>query len=166
MLYADYITQITLKTLHTINFEIPAQVLSLNNAYVNQYNKKGKSYRVLSKEANNYKTGLRSLLLCHKEKLKSVTNSFSPNKHGIFAFYLFKIPSGRLLTKQGQLSSRRPDVDNCPKLVKDCLFEAINIDDRWVFGNLGLQIPSERSSIEITLEILALHDFPGYADYL
>lgn len=100
--------------------------------------------------------------------LKRIKGNFDPKKHELHVKYVFHLAYEKFFTKEGKISARSPDLDNCIKLVQDFLFNErygkkhlkklnyvnVGIDDRYITNIEMKKAPIQGLPfIEIQVEI-------------
>jgi Holliday junction resolvase RusA-like endonuclease len=102
----------------------------------------------LTSEARTYRESFWKLLNTgrNKHELERILGKFDANNMQISVRYAFHLPREKFFTKNGRISARSPDLDNCIKLIQDFLFNSrysdkhlaklgysnIGIDDRFI----------------------------------
>ena len=89
--------------------------------------------------------------------------AFSPLKHALHVTLCFYIPREKFYTKEGKISRRSTDLDNCIKLLLDTVFDPrffkrelfnFNIDDQFITDLAPIKRPADLFSIGIEVQIL------------
>lgn len=66
--------------------------------------------------------------------------------------YIFTYPKYIFFNKQGKISSKTFDVDNCIKLLQDLVFAKIGVDDRFVTKIVASKCAGDDYSIQVVVE--------------
>jgi len=99
--------------------------------------------RTLTQATRKYRE---EFLLClqsdyNKNYLDAISKAFNPSKHALSVSFIFYSPKEIFFTKQGQVSNRSQDLDNCLKLPIDFICNK-KYQDRVLQGvkisNLGI----------------------------
>lgn len=82
--------------------------------------------------------------------LKLMGTRFDPKKHCFVTIWTFAYKNS--ITKDGEISSKCPDIENGKKAIQDILFSIIGVDDRAALMSLDRRITCEdRMSLHIFL---------------
>jgi hypothetical protein len=140
--------------------------------------------RKLTENARKSRSIILTQLQSYLDGIETLSSDFNPLKHGFKVSYTFYIPEDIYFTKKGAISNRSQDLDNCLKLLTDCLFNPkydttwlksrtrrykplyngittlhnVGIDDRFISSLSAKKLPTQgdyRVDIEIGLEPLS-----------
>jgi hypothetical protein len=78
---------------------------------------------------------------------------------------IFQIPPAMALTIKGHISARGGDTDNYIKPFKDILFRHIEVNDRFVYKDTAVRIPSDQIGIFFGLRFFDLRTHPLYSEF-
>lgn len=117
-----------------IELKLNVGSFSVNNAYYmrnKKYNANARKYRKqfltsLTEDAN-------------KESLRRIRRSFNKKQHHLKVTFYFHYPTNILTTKEGSLSRRAKDIDNCLKLPIDFLCQAKYMNDSKYLEELAMK---------------------------
>ena len=130
----------------SLKIVIPLKPVS-TNTYLG-VNRRGHVYT--SSEATNFQACVQAILIHFREDLKAFR--LTVEKSDILeASYFFFIPKEIYYTLQGELSSQCYDWGNSIKVLQDCLFKFLMINDRNVKKAKVVLYPSDRHCISIIL---------------
>ena len=87
--------------------------ISINRAYYRN--------RKLTEEARRIRASILCQLQSQLNKLHDIKSQFDPKKHYLTISYTLYYPIDQFFTKSRQISNRSQDVDNCLKLITDCI---------------------------------------------
>lgn len=87
--------------------------------------------RKLTEEARKARAIILVQLQSQLDKLQDIKSQFNPRKHYLAFSYTFYYPEDIFWTKTGQVSNRSQDLDNCLKLITDCLCNT-KYDTSWL----------------------------------
>jgi Holliday junction resolvase RusA-like endonuclease len=107
----------------------------------------------LTTEAKAWQHGINMQL----EELKCLTDfslDFSDAPGPIEIRLTFNHPHHAFYNAQGQISSKMYDLDNCLKLLIDCIFVRLGINDKYVVKIVAEKRVGSRHSIDVTLKML------------
>lgn len=126
-----------------IEFTLEGKAFSVNSAY---YAKR----RVLTAEAKAWQAGINAQL----EELKCLTDFALDVKDApgpIEIRLCFNYPHHVFYNAQGQISSRVYDLDNCLKLLIDCIFVRMGLNDKLITKIVAEKRVGSRHSIDVML---------------
>ena len=106
--------------------KIKSGPISTNSAYYkrnNSFNEKTRAYRAnfLHHLQNDY----------NKNQIAKIKSHFDPSKHCLKVVFTWYQPEDILFTKEGKISLRSMDVDNCLKIPTDLVFDK-KYNDKWL----------------------------------
>jgi Holliday junction resolvase RusA-like endonuclease len=166
-----------------ITLKLKTSPISINSAYYKRnmaFNENTRKWRAnFLKQLQDKK---------YIEKFEKFRHMFNPKKHMLRVSFTWFQPVEVLFTKQGQLSLRSTDVDNCLKIPTDCLFDAkynekwlslrkggeaklykdftglqnLNINDKFIFDTRSIKLPSEDSDYHCLIEV-EMVDLPSHS---
>lgn len=129
-----------------IEFTLEGRAFSVNKAYYS-------TRKALTTEAKEWQAGINQQL----EELKCLTE-FSLDFHeapGPIEIRLaFNWPHHEFYNAQGQISSRVFDLDNCLKLLIDCIFQRIGVNDKNIVKIVAEKRVGSRHSIDVVLKLI------------
>jgi ribosomal protein S8 len=166
-----------------ITLKLKTSPISINSAYY-------KRNKAFNENSRKWRANFLKQLQDKKyiEKFEKFRHMFDPKKHMIKVCFTWFQPVEVLFTKQGQLSLRSTDVDNCLKIPTDCLFDAkynekwlqlrkggetklykdfttlqnLNINDKFIFDTRSIKLPSEDSDYHCLIEVERV-DLPAHS---
>lgn len=127
-------------------FELEGRGFSVNRAYY-------ATRKVLTAEARQWQAEIAAQL----EELKCLSEfamDFKAAPGPIELRLTFNMPHHIFYNAQGQISSRSYDVDNCCKLLIDCIFRQLQINDKNVVKLVAEKRVGSRHSIAVRLALL------------
>lgn len=117
----------------------------------------------------------------NQSAVNNIRSYFDPSKHMIRLVFHWYTPKEKLFTKEGRISGRSMDVDNCLKIPTDCLFDAkyndtwlakkhnnkresklwehlskinnLNINDKFVFDTRSIKLPSLDGDFHCSIDV-------------
>lgn len=129
-----------------IEFTLEGKAFSVNKAYY-------ATRKVLTTEAKQWQAGINQQL----EELKCLTDfalDFKEKPGPIEIRLCFNYPFHIFLNAQGQLSSKVYDLDNCLKLLIDCIFVRMGINDKFVTKLFAEKRVGSRNNIDVMLRLI------------
>jgi Holliday junction resolvase RusA-like endonuclease len=129
-----------------IEFTLEGKAFSVNKAYY-------ATRKTLTTEAKAWQHGINMQL----EELKCLTDfalDFAERPGPIEIRLMFNHPHHAFYNAQGQISSKMYDLDNCLKLLIDCIFVRLGINDKYVVKIVAEKRVGSRHSIDVTLKML------------
>ena len=150
--------------------------MSINRAYYRN--------RKLTEEARKVRASILCQIQPQLKQLHDIKSQFDPLKHYLAFSYKLYYPMDIYYTKKGQVSARSQDIDNCLKLLTDCIcndkyntkwlklrtprykalyksvsaLDNLGIDDRYIVDLSAVKLPTKgdyRVEVEISLKSLS-----------
>lgn len=129
-----------------IEFTLDGKAFSVNKAYY-------ATRKVLTTEAKEWQAGINAQL----EELKDLTEfslDFHESPGPIEIRLTFNYPHHEFYNAQKMISARSMDVDNCCKLLIDCIFQRMSINDRFITKLVAQKCVGSRHSIDVRLALI------------
>lgn len=131
-----------------ISFVLEVEPITLNHSHAF-----GNGFRFKTTKTRKFENDVRDFLSKINDDLLEFKKNFDPIKSSIEASYFFYVPKEFFYTKDGRVSRRSKDLSNIVKVVEDCVFRYLAIDDCLVTKLNVEKIPANKWSIVVQLSI-------------
>lgn len=128
----------------SLSFTLEGRAFSINKAYY-------ASKKILTVDAKRWQESIYAQL-AKVDGLLLFAENFEESPGPIELTLTFNYLQSEYYNKQGQVSSKIFDVDNCLKLLIDCIFSKLGINDKFVTRIIAEKGVGDRDKIVCTLK--------------
>lgn len=137
-----------------LTFKFPFKAVSF------QGQRYGNGHVYKSQNQKDFCLLVNQILMVNRLSIKTFMKNFNPEIHVIQGewFFLYKT----FFTKDDNINSKVPDLENGKKMIQDLIFKELGIDDRFVCGSHDYRWKSNQDAIIFRLNILERDYFDNF----
>jgi len=118
------------------------------------FNRRGKYFKSTAKK--KFQDSVHEQLYKHKEEFGIFRRAFDKRGDFLCVSYDYKIPHSKFWNKDNTMKQTRIDLGNCQKVLQDCIFKAIGVNDCFILDDNNSIRPADNYKFTIHITKLPI----------